>query len=89
MQSSSLDWASHRKRKASVTRHVRLNLQIILRGCIIINIPRIHFSTNARELCSGLQDTEIAVLEKASWASPTWRPLIEMSCIVFAEPRNM
>lgn len=59
-----LDWAQHRRRKAGIKCHCRLNLQSYLPGFVLIDTAAEHENTRAREVCAGLQAGEIAVLDK-------------------------
>jgi DDE family transposase/uncharacterized protein DUF4372 len=59
-----MDWAKHRRRKAAVKCHLRLDLQTYLPSFVIIDSAKEHESTRARELCAGLQEGEIAIFDK-------------------------
>lgn len=59
-----MDWARHRRRKAAVKCHLRLDLQSFLPSFVLIDTARQHEATRARELCAGLQEGEIAVFDK-------------------------
>lgn len=59
-----LDWAQHRRRKAAVKCHLRLDLQTFLPRCVIIDTAKEHEVSRARELCTGLAAGEIAVFDK-------------------------
>jgi len=60
-----LDWAKHRRRKAAAKMHLRLNLQSFLPRCIIVKAGNTHDSTEAAELCAGIQPGEIVIFDKA------------------------
>lgn len=60
-----LDWAKHRRRKAAAKMHLRLNLQSFLPRCIIVKAADTHDSTEAAELCAGIQPGEIVIFDKA------------------------
>ena len=60
-----MDWARHRRRKAAAKLHLRLNLQSFLPAFAIVDTAAQHDNTRARELCAGLREGEIAVLDKA------------------------
>lgn len=60
-----MSWAKHRRRKAAAKCHLRLNLQSFLPQCAIIDTAKFHDSSKARTLCTGLQDGEIVVFDKA------------------------
>lgn len=62
---NSLDWASHRRRKAAAKTHMRLSLQSLLPQCVIIDTAKEHDNKRARELCAGLQKGEIIIFDKA------------------------
>ena len=60
-----MDWAKHRRRKAAAKLHMRLNLQTFLPGFVIVEEASHHDDTRAVELCSGLEEGEIALFDKA------------------------
>lgn len=59
-----MDWAKHRRRKAAVKCHLRLDLQTFLPSFVIIDTAREHEATRARQLCAGLKPGEIAIFDK-------------------------
>jgi hypothetical protein len=59
-----LDWAKHRRRKAAAKCHVRLGLRTLLPSFAVVDAASEHELTRAPELCAGLKDGEIAVLDK-------------------------
>lgn len=59
-----MDWAKHRRRKAAVKCHLRLNLQTFLPSFVIIDTAKEHEATRARQLCAELQAGEIAIFDK-------------------------
>jgi hypothetical protein len=59
-----MDWAKHRRRKAAVKCHLRLDLQSFLPSFVIIDTAKEHEVRRARELCAGLREGEIAVFDK-------------------------
>jgi hypothetical protein len=59
-----LDWAKHRRRKAAAKMHMRLNLQSLLPGFVIVDTAAEHDNLRARELCASLKDGEIALFDK-------------------------
>ncbi len=59
-----LDWAKHRRRKAAAKTHMRLNLQSLLPGFVIVDTAAEHDNKRARELCAGLKSGEIALFDK-------------------------
>jgi hypothetical protein len=59
-----LDWARHRRRKAAAKLHLRLNLQSLLPGFVIMDTAAEHDNTRARELCGQLQSGEISLFDK-------------------------
>lgn len=61
---NSLDWAKHRRRKAAAKTHLRLNLQSLLPGFVIVDTAAEHDNRRARELCADLQRGEIALFDK-------------------------
>jgi FOG: Transposase and inactivated derivatives len=61
---NSMDWAKHRRRKAAAKTHMRLNLQSLLPGFVIIDTAGEHDNKRARELCAGVQSGEIVLFDK-------------------------
>lgn len=61
---NSMDWAKHRRRKAAAKTHMRLNLQSLLPGFVIVDTAAEHDNLRARELCADLQSGEIALFDK-------------------------
>jgi len=61
---NSLDWAKHRRRKAAAKAHLRLNLQSLLPGFVIVDTAAEHDNKRARELCADLKSGEIALFDK-------------------------
>jgi len=59
-----LDWAKHRRRKAAAKMHMRLNLQSLLPGFVIVDTAAEHDNLRARELCADLKSGEIALFDK-------------------------
>ncbi len=59
-----MDWAKHRRRKAAAKTHMRLNLQSLLPGFVIIDTAGEHDNKRARELCAGIQSGEIVLFDK-------------------------
>lgn len=60
----SMDWAQHRRRKAAAKTHLRLNLQSLLPGFVIVDTAAEHDNKRARELCADLKSGEIALFDK-------------------------
>jgi len=60
-----MDWASHRRRKAAAKCHMRLDLQTFLPRFAVVKAANTHDSTEARELCIGIQPGEIVVFDMA------------------------
>jgi hypothetical protein len=60
----SLDWARHRRRKAAAKTHLRLNLQSLLPGFVIVDTAAEHDNLRARELCADLKSGEIALFDR-------------------------
>lgn len=60
-----LDWAKHRRRKAAAKCHLRLNLQTFLPSFVLVKSAKTHDSTEAKELCAGVQAGEIVVFDRA------------------------
>ena len=56
---SCMDWAKHRRRKAAAKTHMRLNLQSLLPGFVIVDTAAEHDNKRARELCADLKSGEI------------------------------
>lgn len=61
---NSMDWAKHRRRKAAAKTHLRLNLQSLLPGFVIVDTAAEHDNKRARELCADLKSGEIALFDK-------------------------
>ncbi len=61
---NSMDWARHRRRKAAAKTHMRLNLQSLLPGFVIVDTAAEHDNKRARELCADLKSGEIALFDK-------------------------
>ena len=61
---NSMDWAKHRRRKAAAKTHLRLNLQSLLPGFVIVDTAAEHDNRRARQLCAHLQRGEIALFDK-------------------------
>jgi len=59
-----MDWAKHRRRKAAAKTHMRLNLQSLLPGFVIVDTAAEHDNKRARELCADLKSGEIALFDK-------------------------
>ena len=59
-----LDWASHRRRKAAVKCHVRLNLETLLPSFAVIDVAREHDNVRAREASAALKKGEILVMDR-------------------------
>jgi hypothetical protein len=59
-----MDWAQHRRSKAGIKCHCRLNLQSYLPSFVLIDTAAEHENTRARELCAGLKKGQIAVMDK-------------------------
>lgn len=59
-----MPWAAHRRRKAAVKCHTRLNLQSLLPGYVVIDVAREHDNVRAREVCAGLKTGEIVILDR-------------------------
>ena len=60
-----LDWAKHRRRKAAAKMHLRLDLHSFLPNFILVKSTDTHDSTEAPELCAGVNAGEIVVFDKA------------------------
>ena len=61
---NSMDWATHRRRKAATKTHLRLNLQSLLPQCVIIDTAQEHDNLRARELCAGVKEGEMVIFDK-------------------------
>ncbi len=60
-----MDWAKHRRRKAAVKCHMRLDLQTFLPRFAIAKEADTHDSAEAAELCAEIRVGEIVVFDKA------------------------
>ncbi len=61
---NNMDWAQHRRRKAAAKTHLRLNLQSVLPGFVIVDTADEHDNVRAREVCAGVQSGEIVLFDK-------------------------
>jgi hypothetical protein len=61
---NSMDWAQHRRRKAAAKTHLRLNLQSLLPGFVVVDTAGEHDNARAREVCAGIKSGEIALFDK-------------------------
>lgn len=59
-----MDWAKHRRRKAAAKTHMRLNLQSLLPGFVIVDTAAEHDNKRARELCADVKSGEIVIFDK-------------------------
>jgi hypothetical protein len=64
LMARSLDWAKHRRRKAAAKTHLRLNLQNLLPGFVVVDMAAEHDNQRARALCADLKSGEIALFDK-------------------------
>lgn len=62
---SCLDWAKHRRRKAAVKCHLRLDLPSVLSRFVMVDPARDHDAKRAREVCAALRQGEIVIFDKA------------------------
>jgi hypothetical protein len=60
-----LDWAHHKRSKAGVKVHLRLDLQSFLPSMVLIDTARPHDNKYARELCAAVRPREIVLFDKA------------------------
>lgn len=61
---NNMDWAQHRRRKAAAKTHMRLNLQSLLPGFVIVDTAGEHDNARAREVCAGVRSGEIVLFDK-------------------------
>ena len=61
---NSMDWAQHRRRKAAAKTHMRLNLQSLLPGFVIVDTAGEHDNARAREVCAVVKSGEIVLFDK-------------------------
>lgn len=61
---NNMDWAQHRRRKAAAKTHMRLNLQSLLPGFVIVDTAGEHDNARAREVCAGVKSGEIVLFDK-------------------------
>ena len=59
-----MDWAKHRRRKAGIKCHCRLDLHSYLPNFVLVDTAAEHENTRAREVCAGLKAGEIVVFDK-------------------------
>ena len=62
---SCLDWARHKRSKAGVKVHLRLDLKCFLPSMVLIDTARPHDNRYARELCAALRAGEVLLFDKA------------------------
>jgi len=62
---SCIDWAKHRRRKAAIKAHVKLEVGSFIPSLIILERASHHDSTKAVELCTGISSGDIVVADKA------------------------
>ena len=62
---NSMDWASHRRRKAAAKCHMRLDLHSLLPRFAIVDTARHSDAKRAREICAGIRAGEIVVFDRA------------------------
>jgi IS5 family transposase len=60
-----MNWAKHRRRKAAAKCHMLLDAQSFLPRFAVVGTAACHDSRMARPLCSGLQDGEFVIFDKA------------------------
>lgn len=83
-----LDWAKHRRRKAAAKTHLRLNLQSLLPGFVIVDTAAEHDSIRARELCADLKSGEIALFDRGYVDYCHLRDLDERGVFWVTRPRD-
>lgn len=83
-----LDWAKHRRRKAAAKTHLRLNLQSLLPGFVIVDTAAEHDSIRARELCADLKSGEIALFDRGYVDYSHLRDLDERGVFWVTRPRE-
>lgn len=83
-----LDWAKHRRRKAAAKTHLRLNLQSLLPGFVIVDTAAEHDSIRARELCADLKSGEIALFDRGYVDYRHLRDLDERGVFWVTRPRD-
>ncbi len=62
---SCMSWAKHRRRKAAVKCHLRLDLQSLLPRFAIVDTARDNDNGRAREVCAGIRSAEIVLFDRA------------------------
>lgn len=62
---SCLDWARHKRSKAGVKVHLRLDLKSFLPSMVVIDTARPHDNRYARELCAAVRPGEVVLFDKA------------------------
>jgi hypothetical protein len=60
-----LDWARHKRSKAGVKVHLRLDLKSFLPSMVLIDTARPHDNKYARELCAAVRPGEVVLFDKA------------------------
>ena len=61
---NSIDWAKYRARKAAAKVHMRLDLRSFLPSFLVVGKGSQNDTARAEELCKGLQEGEIVVMDK-------------------------
>lgn len=61
----SMDWASHRRRKAAAKCHMRLDVGTFLPSYVVVDQARSHDSTRAAALCGGLGKGDVVLGDRA------------------------
>ena len=61
---NSMDWAKHRRRKAAAKCHMRLDMQSLLPRFAIVAKAAKGDQSRARELCAGLREGEIVIMDR-------------------------
>jgi hypothetical protein len=59
-----VDWDQHRRRQPAAKTDLRLNLQSLLPGFVIVDTAAEHDNKRAREVCADLKSGEIALFGK-------------------------
>ena len=60
-----IDWAKHRRRKAAVKMHLRLDLHSFLPNFVLIKSAKSSDPKEAWQVCAGIKDGEIVIFDRA------------------------
>lgn len=59
-----MDWAAHRRRKAAVKCHLRLDFETLLPGFVVVDVAKEHDNVRARQASASLKTGEILIMDR-------------------------